>query len=292
MSATLDNDINTQTTSPVPTLHPTSATRYLGICKWFDKMKGFGFIHGLDDDSQDFFVHHTQVGRTAAPGLDTDEDKSGTVDENVFRYLIAGEYVEFCIHDKPRTDAPVSEVGNPTDTDTDTDATSTSKSPNRVMATFITGPRGGPLMYQTYIQQQEELNAKYGAHNPDHRNTQEAGDFTTITHRRHTSGRGKGKGKGKGKGRHSGKGRHHHNRWSEDNGYVQQGSTGAAYYGHVPLHATYPQVGYCGGQYYGHAPPNVYGQGPPNIGYSAQPPPSKLPQSSVQHPNGFAALEE
>ena len=77
------------TAEPVIT-NSLSNNRHLGFCKWFDKMKGFGFVQGLDD-KRDFFAHHTQINRSP--------DTSKAFDENVFRYLVAGEYVEFTINE-------------------------------------------------------------------------------------------------------------------------------------------------------------------------------------------------
>ena len=141
----------TVTTDPTDTTEEIASERQLGICKWFDKMKGFGFVQGLDD-KRDFFAHHTQINRSP--------DTSKAFDENVFRYLVAGEYVEFTINEQQPDD----------DEDEDTARANSNK---RVMAACVTGLRGGPLMFQTQLQQQEELQAKYGnshAHTPPNTN--------------------------------------------------------------------------------------------------------------------------
>lgn len=55
---------------------------YSGRVKWFNNKSGFGFITVLDDPSvenYDMFVHHSSV----------------KVDQEQFRYLLQGEYVQF-----------------------------------------------------------------------------------------------------------------------------------------------------------------------------------------------------
>ena len=52
-----------------------------GQVKWFNTKTGFGFITGLTGDHKgsDIFVHHSDL----------------SVDEEQYRYLVMGEYVEF-----------------------------------------------------------------------------------------------------------------------------------------------------------------------------------------------------
>ena len=115
-------------------VHPETPQRFFGIIKWFDKYKGYGFIKKLSwngDDragveqretSNDYFVHHSQIN------IHTQRDH--------FRYLIAGEYVEFNVtHMKPNTDRT-----------------------NRrtIMASDVTGIFRNTLMYQCVHQQQLE----------------------------------------------------------------------------------------------------------------------------------------
>jgi cold shock CspA family protein len=55
---------------------------YAGRVKWFNNKSGFGFITVLNDESvkdYDMFVHHSSV----------------KVDQEQFRYLLQGEYVQF-----------------------------------------------------------------------------------------------------------------------------------------------------------------------------------------------------
>lgn len=54
-------------------------SRNIGQVKWFDSKSGYGFI---TSDNVDIFVHHSSI----------------RLPDNVFRYLVQGEYVEFDIH--------------------------------------------------------------------------------------------------------------------------------------------------------------------------------------------------
>ena len=232
------------------------AARQIGRCKWFSK--GYGFIQGLGDDTRDFFVHHTQLGR-----LDASQD----TDVHEFRYLMRGETVEFTVKEKPRTNAYQN-----------TDAPEEEGATNRIMACNVTSIYGGPLMYQTELQEQEEQNARYAVRNQ----TGDAGqdsEFTTVTHRRHGGGRGKGKG------RYGGKGRPMNHRWS-----TSEGAGGGYYREQVPMH--HPPMGYYG--YYGGAQPIMppgYGQ---QLHHNTQgPPPVQNPagHTAANYNNGFSALQ-
>ena len=195
------------TPTTTDTIEATSE-RQLGICKWFDKMKGFGFVQGLDD-KRDFFAHHTQINRSP--------DTSKTFDENVFRYLVAGEYVEFTINEQQAGD----------DEDDEDEETVRANSNKRVMAACVTGLRGGPLMFQTQLQQQEELQAKYGSHTaPSYHNTAEhiktRTDKEGFVHRNPRAPPSTNKGGGKGYHRNTtsrynnGREQHHHHYYQVD----------------------------------------------------------------------------
>ena len=90
-------------------------TKTNGRVKWFNNSSGFGFITAIDGDkaSEDVFVHHT--------ALNTEEQQ--------YKYLVLGEYVEFAW----------SEV---TDKDTHT-----------WQASAVTGINGGKLMCETHKDQ-------------------------------------------------------------------------------------------------------------------------------------------
>ena len=255
------------------TEHTVAETRQLGRCKWF--AKGYGFIEGIGDDTRDFFVHHTQLGHL---------DASQETDTHEFRYLMPGETVEFNVKEKPRADVDPNdaEAANSESLNDDTNG-------KRVMACNVTGIYGGPLMYQTELKTQEELNARYAARNNQTSEAGQDGEFTQVSHRRHGGGRGKGKGKGKG--RYGGPGRPTNQRWTH--------TDGGGYYGQAP-----PQMGYYGG-YYGQAPPLPgYNQPYTNHGFGmhggvhAQQLPSHTAGPPGQHGggsysnNGFAALDE
>jgi cold shock CspA family protein len=256
-----------ETTTLAPADTTATEARQIGRCKWFSK--GYGFIQGLGDDTRDFFVHHTQLG-----SLDTSQE----TDAHEFRYLMRGETVEFTAKEKPRAD------GGDNGTEGD-DAEANEDTTNRVMACNVTGIYGGPLMYQTELQEQEEQNARYAARNANQ--TGDAGhdgEFTTVSHRRH--GGGGGKGKGKGKGRYGGKGRSASHRWST-------GDAGGGYYGQQQAPMPPQQMGYYG--YYGQAPPLPnYGQLHQGFGMQHVPGQAPLGQqpAATGYNNGFSALEE
>jgi cold shock CspA family protein len=61
--------------------------QYVGRVKWFNNKSGYGFITSCDDKNkdEDVFVHHSGVN----------------VDEDQYRYLVQGEYVEFKLASTP-----------------------------------------------------------------------------------------------------------------------------------------------------------------------------------------------
>ena len=80
-------------------------SRVIGYVKWFNNKTGYGFI---TFENEDIFVHHQQL----------------KVQNNQYRYLVQGEYVEFV-----RSDL------------------NTGK--HKCMATEVTGVHGGLLMCET-----------------------------------------------------------------------------------------------------------------------------------------------
>ena len=65
----------------------TSSERLLGRVKWFNSKAGYGFISITDGQraGTDIFVHHSAIN----------------VENQQYRYLVQGEYVEFSILDTP-----------------------------------------------------------------------------------------------------------------------------------------------------------------------------------------------
>ena len=57
----------------------SSRVRKQGRVKWFNKRRGFGFIVDVDDDTKEYFCHHSAVNPNT----------------NCWRILHEGEYVEF-----------------------------------------------------------------------------------------------------------------------------------------------------------------------------------------------------
>jgi len=88
--------------------------RHIGRVKWFNNKNGFGFINY---NGGDIFVHHSAL----------------VVQENQFKYLVEGEYVEFT--SEKRTDEP-----------------------ERHSATDVTGPNRGILMCETRNERSEVYN--------------------------------------------------------------------------------------------------------------------------------------
>ena len=53
---------------------------HIGCVKWFDNKRSYGFITTKhNDETHDIFVHHTAL----------------SISNNMYRYLVQGEYVEF-----------------------------------------------------------------------------------------------------------------------------------------------------------------------------------------------------
>ena len=63
----------------------SSSERFTGRVKWFNNKAGYGFITVTDGhkSGSDVFVHHTSI----------------KVDSEQYKYLVQGEYIEFCLND-------------------------------------------------------------------------------------------------------------------------------------------------------------------------------------------------
>ena len=112
--------------------------RLFGVVKWFDKMKGYGFVQQLNTEN-DYFVHYSQ--------LKCD-------DEHQTKYLVAGEYIQFNI----------SETNS---TSTSTSASQQTGRPSQVAAN-VTGIMDGPLLYESLLLQRSGDHREGGFSNPRH----------------------------------------------------------------------------------------------------------------------------
>lgn len=95
-----------------------------GQVKWFNNKSGFGFIRSVtgDNKDEDIFVHHSDL----------------RVKEEQYRYLVAGEYVEFVV----------------------TDMDSTEDNKHKYKAVDVTGMAGGTLMCEVRHSNQDETKTK------------------------------------------------------------------------------------------------------------------------------------
>jgi CspA family cold shock protein len=107
MSASSDTTVSVEHTTT------TQQNRLLGIVKWFNNKRGFGFITIIEDGdhkSKDIFVHYSSI----------------RVTNSQYKYLEKGEYVEF---DFVHTTNPEAE--------------------HEFYADAISGIKGGPLKCET-----------------------------------------------------------------------------------------------------------------------------------------------
>ena len=109
-----------------------SETTQMGQVKWFNNKSGFGFITVINGEhvGQDVFVHHSDL----------------SVVEEQYRYLIAGEYVEF----------EMSELNNSDNKPDDTN--------HKFKAVKVKGICSGKLMCEVRRNMREDQ--------PEHRNRQ------------------------------------------------------------------------------------------------------------------------
>ena len=88
----------------------SSTEKMLGCVKWFNNKAGYGFISLIDgaDVGKEIFVHHSGIG----------------VNEQQYKYLVQGEYVEFVL-------------------------SATQGGQHEFQAVNVTGLKGGKLMCET-----------------------------------------------------------------------------------------------------------------------------------------------
>ena len=115
--------------------------RLFGIVKWFDKMKGYGFVQQLNTEN-DYFVHYSKLKCS---------------NDQCTKHLVAGEYIQFNISEPS--------VSNTTNDDR----------PSQV-AVKVTGIFNGPLMYenqQSYkTHQQQDNTFRYPRHTSNRNRSQ------------------------------------------------------------------------------------------------------------------------
>lgn len=85
----------------------SNSVKETGCVKWFNNKSGYGFISSCDEGGDDVFVHHSSL----------------RVGDEQYRYLVAGEYVEY-------SKEPAS-------------------NDHEWQATSVTGVKGGKLMCET-----------------------------------------------------------------------------------------------------------------------------------------------
>jgi CspA family cold shock protein len=111
------------------------AERYTGRVKWFNNKAGYGFITVTDGSKagSDIFVHHSSI----------------QIDTEQYKYLVQGEYVEFCL-------------------------SAVSSGDHEFQAGDVSGIKGGKLMCQT----RHEMRTV----RTQHKETQGGNDGGTWTH--------------------------------------------------------------------------------------------------------------
>lgn len=97
-----------------------AVVKITGQVKWFNNKSGFGFITSVSDEKkgEDIFVHHSDL----------------RVKEEQYRYLVAGEYVEFVVTDMDDSD----------------------NKEHKYKAVDVTGVKGGTLMCEVRRSNRDE----------------------------------------------------------------------------------------------------------------------------------------
>lgn len=85
----------------------SDSVKETGCVKWFNNKSGYGFISSCEEGGSDVFVHHSSL----------------SVGNEQYRYLVAGEYVEY--------------------------AKEPASNDHEWQATNVTGVKGGKLMCET-----------------------------------------------------------------------------------------------------------------------------------------------
>ncbi len=155
------------------------AERHTGRVKWFNSKTGYGFVTVTDGHKSgtDVFVHHSSV----------------QVEKEQYRYLVQGEYVQFCL-------------------------TKMSDGPHEYQASKVTGVNGGQLMCESLLesghqvrayrprsqgqyQEREEVSRRTEAPREETRRPVPTAESRSVGGRGSQSGRGRGVSSGRGAGR-------------------------------------------------------------------------------------------
>jgi cold shock CspA family protein len=115
-------------------VYDETTERLFGMVKWFDKMKGYGFVQQLQTEN-DYFVHFSQLKCN---------------DDHRTKYLVAGEYIQFNI------------------SETDGASTSQNTENHSLVAVNVTGIMDGPLLYESQQQSRSYHHREGGFSNQRH----------------------------------------------------------------------------------------------------------------------------
>ena len=107
----------------------TVISKNIGCVKWFNNKSGYGFITFISNDKlkgSDIFVHHSSINSQ----------------QNLYKYLVQGEYVEFDIEKMLNKKEAID------------------NKEHENQATNITGILGGSLMCETRFKNKENFKKK------------------------------------------------------------------------------------------------------------------------------------
>lgn len=129
------------TKQPFLPMSVTPSERLTGRVKWFNNKTGYGFITIADGVTagNDVFVHHSSIN----------------VDNQQYKYLVQGEYVECCV-------VPIAD-------DTDGGSGGGGDRSHSVQASNVCGIKGGKLMCETRNESQVARFQYHGEQTPDKR---------------------------------------------------------------------------------------------------------------------------